>query len=93
MVLLNLNNRILISRDDPAFEATKDLLTIHEKEFVVGKEYNSELRRYTQKTGSRTVAKYLYDIYKEYLYAVLFVFKSYRIQRKHSFQSYLGQQN
>lgn len=90
MVLLNLNNRILISRDDPAFEATKDLLTIHEKEFVVGKEYNSELRRYTQKTGSRTVAKYLYDIDKEYLYVPYGIFKYIKHLFRNSEVKYAG---
>ena len=56
-ILLNLNNRIVISRDDPAFEPTKDLLTIVEKELVVGKEYDSALGRFKAKHKTRNVNK------------------------------------
>lgn len=89
-VLLNLNNRIVISRDDPSFEATKDLLTIVEKEYVRGKEYDSNLRRYKTKHTSRNVTKHLYDIDSENLYVPYGIYKYVKHLFKNSNVKYAG---
>lgn len=92
-VLLNLNNRIVISRDDPAFEKTKDLLTIVEKELVVGKEYDSSLGRYKQTHRTRNVNKYLYDIDKDNLYIPYGIYKYVKYLFKNSDVKYAGIKN
>ena len=89
-ILLNLNNRIVISRDDPAFEPTKDLLTIVEKELVVGKEYDANLGRFKTKHKSRNVNKYLYDIDSENLYVPYGIYKYVKHLFKNSNVKYAG---
>ena len=89
-VLLNLNNQIVISRDDPAFERTKDLLTIVERELVVGKEYDASLRRFKTKHKSQQVTKYLYDIDKNNLYIPYGIFKYVKHLFKNSNVKYAG---
>ena len=89
-ILLNLNNRIVISRDDPAFEPTKDLLTIIEKELVVGKEYDITLRRFKTKNKTRNVTKYLYDIDNDNLYVPYGIYKYIKYLFKNSNVKYAG---
>lgn len=92
-VLLNLNNRIVISRDDPAFERTKDLLTIVEKELIVGKEYDATLRRFKTKHKSQNVTKYLYDIDRDNLYIPYGIYKYVKHLFKNSDIKYAGIKN
>ena len=68
MIKINDKNWIIISKDDPAYQKTKDLLTISEKEFVLKREYDYDLMRYKKVGSSKTVTKYLYDIKRESLY-------------------------
>lgn len=89
-ILLNLNNRIVISRDDPAFEPTKDLLTIVEKELVVGKEYDASLGRFKTKHKTRNVNRYLYDIDNENLYIPYGIYKYVKYLFKNSNVKYAG---
>ena len=89
-ILLNLNNRIVISRDDPAFNPTKDLLTIVEKELVVSKEYDSDLRRFKEVRNSRNVNKYLYDLDNENLYVPYGIYKYIKHLFKNSDVKYAG---
>lgn len=92
-VLLNLNNRIVISRDDPAFDRTKDLLTIVEKELIVGKEYNTTLGRFTTTHKTRNVNKYLYDIDNDNLYVPYGIYKYIKYLFKNSTVKYAGIKN
>ncbi len=92
-ILLNLNNKIVISRDDPAFEPTKDLLTIVEKELIVGKEYDATLGRFKQKHKTRNVNKYLYDIDNDNLYIPYGIYKYVKYLFKNSDVKYAGIKN
>ena len=45
-IRVNDKNWIKITADDPSYEPMKDLLTIVEKELVIKKKYDRELRRF-----------------------------------------------
>lgn len=89
-VKLNLNNKIVISRDDQAFIPTRDLLTIVEKELNVGKQYDRELRRYKTKYNAVDVTKYLYEIDSENLYVPYGLYKYIKYLFKNSKCTYCG---
>lgn len=67
-IKVNLNNWIVISKDDPSYESMKDLLTIVEKELTVTKVYDRDLGRRRQVNKTRNVSKYLYTIQDNNLY-------------------------
>lgn len=89
-IKLNVNNKILISRDDPAFESVKDLLTIVEKELVVTKKYDNNLGRNKTINKTRNVYKYLYDIDNEYLYVPYGIYQYIKHLFKKSNVEYCG---
>ena len=68
MIKINDKNWIIITKDDPAFQPAKNLLTITEKEFVLKSEYDYDLHRYKKVGKSKKVTKYLYNIKRESLY-------------------------
>lgn len=70
-IKVNLNNWIVISKDDPSYESMKDLLTIVEKELTVTKVYDRDLGRRRQVNKTRNVSKYLYTIQDNNLYIPL----------------------
>ena len=74
-VKLNVCNRIVISRNDPAFNATKDLLTLVEKELIVTKQYDPTLGRRKTVNKTQSVTKYLYDIDENNLYVPYGIYK------------------
>lgn len=67
-IKVNLNNWIIISNDDSAYEPMKDLLTITEKELVMFKQYDRKLGRRKLVNKTNNVTKYLYDIQDNDLY-------------------------
>lgn len=89
-ILLNLNNKIVISKDDPAFEPIRDLLTIHEKELNIKKIYDRDLHRYKTDYTSRNVIKYLYDLDDKNLYVPYGVYKYIKYLFKYSNVKYGG---
>lgn len=64
-IKVNKNNWIIVSNDDPSYEAMKDLLTIVEKDLVVKKEYDFNLKRMRSTYDTVTVPKYLYTVDKQ----------------------------
>lgn len=68
MIKVNKNNYIIVSKDDPSYESMKSLLTIVEKELVIVKEYDPNLRRRKSINKTRNVSKYLYDMRNGDLY-------------------------
>lgn len=89
-VLLNLNNKIVVSKDDIAFEPLRDLLTIHEKELNVKKIYDRDLHRYKTDYKSVNVIKYLYDIDENNLYVPYGIYKYIKYLFKNSDVKYAG---
>ena len=61
-VLVNKNNWIIISKDDPSYESMRDLLTIVEKELIVKKQYDRTLERVKNVNSTKNVIKILYSI-------------------------------
>lgn len=92
-VKLNVCNRIVISRDDPAFNATKDLLTLVEKELIVTKQYDPTLGRRKTVNKTQSVTKYLYDIDENNLYAPYGIYKYIKYLFKNSHVEYCGIKN
>ena len=61
-IKVNDNNWIKITIDDPSYEPMKDLLTIVERELIIHKQYDRELRRFKKVNKVELVNKYLYSI-------------------------------
>lgn len=89
-VKLNVCNRIVISRNDPAFNATKDLLTLVEKELIVTKQYDPTLGRRKTVNKTQSVTKYLYDIDENNLYVPYGIYKYIKYLFKNSHVEYCG---
>ena len=89
-VILNLNNTIVVSKDDPAYSSVKDLLSIHEKELNIKKIYDRDLHRYKTDYNSVNVVKYLYDLDENNLYAPYGIYKYIKHLFKNSDVSYGG---
>ena len=92
-IKLNLNNKIVISRNDPAFNSTRDLLTITEKELEIHKEYDRNLNRFVTKYRPKDTTKYLYDLDDENLYVPYGIYKYIKYLFVNSEVEYCGIKN
>ena len=67
-VIVNYNNWIIISPDDPSYEEVKEHLIIKEREVIQKREYDPNLGRTVKKSTSRKVTKYLYEVKQDHVY-------------------------
>lgn len=89
-IRLNDCNKIVISRDDPAFNSTKDMLTFVEKELIVTKQYDRRLGRRKTVNKTQNVTKYLYELDENSLYAPYGIYKYIKYLFKNSKVEYCG---
>ena len=67
-ILINKDNWIIIDKCDPSYDNVKDLLTIAEKELLIKKEWDRQLRRLVKVNKSQTIVKILYNEKDDKLY-------------------------